>query len=174
MNLVSGKFVIFMDADLSTPIDQLTKFLPKLQEGFQVVIGTRKSSSANIIKHQPLWRESMGKAFTWLSNKILQLDFSDFTCGFKAFESGAGKEIFSRQTIDGWAFDSEILFLAGRLGFNICEIPVTWVNSEESKVRPFRAAVSSFVSLVQIRWKWKTGKYTLRNSRESGRIPADV
>lgn len=174
MNLARGRFILFSDADLSTPIEEMQAFLAKLNEGQHVAIATRKKTGANILKHQPFWRESLGKGFTWLSNCILGLNFSDLTCGFKAFEAAAGKDIFSRQRIRGWAYDSEILFLAKRSGYDVCEIPVTWINSPESKVRPIPAAFSALFSLFQIRWNWFTGKYAKVNSSESGRIPADV
>jgi dolichyl-phosphate beta-glucosyltransferase len=174
MHLARGKFILFSDADLSTPIEEMQSFLTKLNEGKHVVIATRKKTGAHILKHQPLWRESLGKTFTWLSNLILGLDFSDLTCGFKAFEAAVGKDIFSRQKIPGWAYDSEILFLAKRSGYDVCEIPVSWINSPESKVRALPAALSALISLFQIRWNWSTGKYAKVNSSESGRIPADV
>jgi dolichyl-phosphate beta-glucosyltransferase len=174
MQLARGRFILFSDADLSTPIEEMHAFLTKLNEGNHIAIATRKKTGAHILKHQPLMRESLGKAFTWLSNCILGLNFSDLTCGFKAFEAAAGKDIFSRQKIRGWAYDSEILFLAKRSGYDVCEIPVRWINSPESKVRTIPAAFSSLISLFQIRWNWSTGKYAKVNSSESGRIPADV
>lgn len=174
MGLARGRFVLFMDADLSTPVEELEQFLPKLHEGIPVVIATRKSADANITKRQPLWRESMGKGFTWLSNTILGMNFSDLTCGFKAFESSAGKDLFSRQKIERWAYDAEVLFLAKRAGYRICEIPVTWVNSTDTRVRVLQDVFTSLAALVQIRWNWITGKYKRENTLESGRIPADV
>ena len=174
MAQAKGKYILFMDADLSTPIEHVSEFLVKLREGMQVVIATRKSAGANITKRQPILRETMGKGFTWLSNQILGLRFTDLTCGFKAFESAAGKDLFHRQKIDGWAYDSEVLFLASRAGYKTCEIPVTWVNSADSKVRLGRDTFTSLISLFQIRWNWINGKYTMESSREPGRIPADV
>jgi dolichyl-phosphate beta-glucosyltransferase len=114
---------------------------------------------ANIFQHQPAWRESMGKAFTWLSNTILGLNVSDFTCGFKAFESSAGKKIFALQKIHRWAFDSEILFLANQLGYQVYEIPVHWKNSPESRVRIGRDTITSLCALLLIRWNSLTNKY---------------
>jgi dolichyl-phosphate beta-glucosyltransferase len=174
MRLARGRFVLFMDADLSTPIEEMQHFLPKLNDGAQVVIASRKSAGANITRRQPFLRETMGKTFTWLSNTILGLQFTDFTCGFKAFESAAGKDLFARQQIDGWAYDSEILFLAVQQGYRVQEVPVTWVNSADTKVRLLRDVFSSLKGLIQIRWYWATGRYSVEKSRESGRIPADV
>lgn len=174
MHLARGRFVVFMDADLSTPIEELERFLPLLNAGTPVVIATRKSPGANITTRQAFLRESMGRTFTWLSNTILGIDFSDLTCGFKAFESSVGKDLFARQKIEGWAYDSEILFLASRSGYRVREVPVTWINSTDSRVRLLRDVFSSLISLFQIRWNWWTGKYALENSSEPGRIPADV
>ncbi len=159
MQLARGKYILFSDADLSTPIEEMQSFLKKLDEGTRIVIATRKRTGAHILKHQPYWREMMGKIFTWVSNRILGLDFSDHTCGFKAFEAAAGKDVFSRQRIAGWAYDSEVLFLARRSGYDVYEIPVNWINSPESKVQALPAAVTSLISLFQIRWNWFSGKY---------------
>jgi dolichyl-phosphate beta-glucosyltransferase len=160
-----GQYVLFTDADLSTPIEELEKFLPYLKDGTPVVIGTRRGAGSRIVKHQPLWRESMGKVFTWLSNKVLSLHASDFTCGFKAFETEHARKIFRNQQIPRWAFDSELLFLANRYGFRIVEVPVRWMDSPETKVRILRDAVSSFLALWQIRWNALRGKYENGNLR---------
>ena len=159
MHLAGGRLILFTDADLSTPIEELPRFLEALNAGASVVIATRKNEAAKILQHQPLWRESMGKAFTWLSNTILGLKVSDFTCGFKAFESSAGKKIFRMQKIQRWAFDSEILFLANQLGYAVREIPVQWKNSPESKVRIGRDTLSSLYALFLIRWNSLTNQY---------------
>jgi dolichyl-phosphate beta-glucosyltransferase len=159
MQLARGRFILFTDSDLSTPIEELPAFLQALNDGASVVIATRKNEAAKILQHQPVWRESMGKAFTWLSNTILGLNVSDFTCGFKAFESSAGKKIFALQKIHRWAFDSEILFLANQLGYQVYEIPVHWKNSPESRVRIGRDTITSLCALLLIRWNSLTNKY---------------
>ena len=174
MRLAAGRFILFMDADLSTPIEEMDHLLPVFQEGAQVVIASRKRAGAKITRRQPLLRESMGKTFTWMSNKLLGLHFSDLTCGFKAFESATGKDLFALQKIDGWAYDSEVLFLAVRRGYRVREVPVTWVHSADTRVRLLRDVFSSLKGLFQIRWNWFTGSYSMEKSRESGRIPADV
>lgn len=154
-----AQYILMSDADLSTPIEELDRFLPLLKEGFAVVIGTRKHQEARILQRQPRWRESMGKAFTWISNIVLGLHISDFTCGFKAFDRKAAKDIFAKQIIDRWAFDSEILYLANRSGYMIAEVPVRWANSPETKVRIIRDTIESFLSLFQIRLNRVRGKY---------------
>ncbi len=154
-----GRYILMTDADLSTPIDELDRFLPYLLDGTSIVIGTRKHSQAEILRRQPLWRESMGKAFTHISNLILGLHRSDFTCGFKAFEQSAAKRIFSRQRIRRWAFDSEILFLADREHYSVTEVPVRWMNSPETKVHILKDTLITFFSLWKIRLDFIRGRY---------------
>jgi dolichyl-phosphate beta-glucosyltransferase len=154
-----GEYVLFSDADLSTPIEELDRFLVRLEQGSPVVIGTRKHREAEIMKRQPIWRETMGKIFTGISNLVLGLHVSDFTCGFKAFHRAAARRLFGTQKIDRWAFDSEILFLARRYGYPVTEIAVRWINSPDSKVRVLRDSVTSFLALFKIRWNAWTGKY---------------
>ena len=157
-----GKYILFSDADLSTPIEEFSKFLPLLQQGIPIVIATRKHKEAKILRHQPLWREYMGKAFTSITNAILGMHISDYTCGFKAFDHAVAKEIFGDQKIEGWAFDAEILFLAARRHYAIVEVPVQWINAPQTKVRLVRDTISSFLSLLRIRWNELNGKYAQR------------
>jgi len=154
-----GKYILMSDADLSTPIEELDLFLPYLLDGTSIVIGTRKHAQAQILRHQPIWRESMGKVFTHVSNLILGLHRSDFTCGFKAFEQSAAKRIFSKQRIRHWAFDSEVLFLAERENYEVVEVPVRWINSPETKVHIVKDTLITFFSLWKIRYDSFRGKY---------------
>lgn len=147
----NGQYRIFIDIDLSTPIEELSKILPFLEEN-EVIICSRKIAGSKLEKKQPLLRESLGKGFTKLSQIILNLKISDFTCGFKCFSKKAAEEIFSRQRITRWGFDSEILFIAKKLGFDIKEIPVTWTNNSDSKVKFPQAIINSFTDLIKIRY----------------------
>jgi dolichyl-phosphate beta-glucosyltransferase len=162
-----GKYILMSDADLSTPIEEFDRFLPYLQDGAAIVIGTRKLLGAQILRHQPLWRETMGKAFTHISNLILGLHRSDFTCGFKAFEQSAAKQIFSRQRIERWTFDSEILFLADRQHYKVVEVPVRWMNSPETKVHVLKDTLISFFSLWKIRFDSLRGKYENESRKDA-------
>ncbi len=157
-----GKYIVFMDADLSTPIKELDRFLKILEEGCDVVIGTRKNREASVMKRQPLYRELLGKGFTFLSNMLLVEGVSDFTCGFKGFKKEAGQDIFRRQLIQNWSFDAEILFLAKKLGYKIKEIPVTWFDAEGSKVRLSRDIIGSLNGILRIRLNYVFGIYGLR------------
>jgi glycosyltransferase involved in cell wall biosynthesis len=158
MLAASADWVLFMDADMATPISMWEGFRPLLDQA-PVLIGTRKGPGSFILKHQPWLRENMGKVFTALSNIILGLDLTDFTCGFKAFRKDACRAIFLRQTLFDWSYDSEILFLAGHLQFAIREVSVEWLNDDDTKVRLLSATVAAFLGLLKIRFKALQGTY---------------
>lgn len=162
MLAAGGDYAIFMDADLSTPAEEFDKFLPLLEKGVPVVIGSRKTAGARVEKRQPFLRELFGLGFTRLSNLMLGTSYSDFTCGFKCFRRDASKEIFGRQLIDNWSYDAEILFLARRLGYAVTEVPVRWLDSANSKVRLLRDIVTSFYGLLKIAWFRLAGRYAAK------------
>lgn len=145
-----GEYRLFTDIDLSTPIEEFNKFLPYLKN-FDVIIGSRKRTGSKVITRQPNFREQLGKGFTKLSQIILQLNITDFTCGFKCFSKIAAQEIFVRQKINRWSFDSEILFLAKKLNMKVKEIPVKWSNDPSSKVKFPNDITQSFLDLLEIR-----------------------
>ncbi len=158
-----GEYVLMTDADLSTPIEELPKFLAVHATGIPVVIGTRKTKGANVIRHQSPLRERMGRVFTLLSNLLVCPGITDFTCGFKCFRADACREIFSRQREEGWAYDTEVLYLARRLGFEVREVPVSWTNDPSTRVRLLRDAAGSFMGLLRIRGRAIAGMYRLPN-----------
>lgn len=147
----NGKYILFLDADLSTPIEELEKFLPWFNEGFDIVIGSRRTAGANIQKHQLLHREFMGIVYTWLANKLLLLEVSDITCGFKCFKKEVALDIFQKQRSADWSFDAEILSIARRRHYKIKEVPVNWWNYPRSHVVLFRDSIKSFFGLIKIR-----------------------
>jgi dolichyl-phosphate beta-glucosyltransferase len=154
-----GQYVFFTDADLSTPITELDKFLEQLKQGYKVVIGSRKITGANVEVRQSWLRESMGKVFTWLTNVILAKDISDVTCGFKGFSRLIAQEVFRKQQLNDWSFDAEVLFLAQKYGYSIKEVPVRWRNDPATKVNLFKDTVRSFLGLLKIRANDWRGKY---------------
>lgn len=149
-----GEIVFFMDADLSTPLAEVLKFLAYFKEHpeVDVLIGSRAHAKSQIIKRQSLFRQSLGRTF----NKFVQLfgikGITDTQCGFKAFRARANREIFSRQTLDGFSFDVEVLLLAQRLGFKIDVLPVKWINSPDSKVRIWIDPFKMLWDLIRVRW----------------------
>lgn len=154
----SGDYRLFSDVDLSTPIEEIDKVLAQL-ENADVIIGSRKTGSAKVTVKQSLLRETLGRGFTKLSQIVLQVSVSDFTCGFKCFSRKAAEKIFDKVTIDRWGFDSEILFLAEKYGYEIKEIPVSWANDKNTKVRFPQDIINSFLELLKIRLNNLLGKY---------------
>lgn len=158
MLAAKGDWRLFRDADSSTAMSELEKFLP-LMVGADVVIASRRVAHSNIARHQAPLRELMGKGFTMICRLLLVWEIRDYTCGFKLFSARAAQEIFSRQRLERWAFDAEILYLAKRLGYKIVQQPVTWQDEEGSKVRLARDAVNSFFEILQVLLTAWTGGY---------------
>ncbi len=146
-----GEYLLFSDADLSTPIEEWPRFLEKLKEGFDVVIGSRALPDSKVEIHQKILRESMGKTFNRIATLLTFQGIRDSQCGFKGFTRKAGRELFQRQRLNGFSFDAEILFLAQRLGYRILELPVTWRNSPQSRVNLLRDPAAMFLDLLRIR-----------------------
>lgn len=154
-----GELVVFMDADLSTPLDELPSFLSALDAGNDVVIGNRRAPGARITRRQSRSREILGRSFTHLTRLLLAPGIHDFTCGFKAFTAKAAREIFRRTRQDGWAFDAELVVIARELGFQVAQVPVTWHHEEGSKVRVVSAVLASLRELCVIVWNKRLGRY---------------
>lgn len=154
-----GKYVFFTDADLSVPFDSIDPFLAKLEAGFDLAIGTRGKNREIVEVRQPIYREAMGKVYTTLTNWILSLNVSDFTCGWKGFCREVALELFRRQNLTGWSFDAEILFLAKRKEYRLIEIPVRWRNDAATKVRLWKDVIGSFFGLLQVRYYEFQGRY---------------
>jgi dolichyl-phosphate beta-glucosyltransferase len=159
MLLGNGDYLFFSDADLSVPIEMLPIFLTHLENQADLAIGTRQKAGAVIEIHQSYHRELMGKIYTALSNWILGVGFTDFTCGFKGFRREVARDLFSRQRLGNWSFDAEILYLAQHKGYCIAEIPVRWRNDNATKVRLRKDVLTSFLGLFQIRLYDFQGKY---------------
>lgn len=153
-----GERILFTDADLSVPIHSARDLLDALAEGAQVAIGSRKMAGAELVVRQPWHREMMGKVFTLLTRAFV-VTVSDVTCGFKAFQGDAGRDLFSHLRIFDWSFDAELLFLAKRRGLAIREVPVKWHDERDTKVRLARDALHSLLGLLRIRWYAAIGAY---------------
>ncbi len=159
--MLSGKgtYLIFSDADLSVPIETLPAIFSGLENHCDVAIGSRQKPNSVIEVHQPFLRELLGRVFTKLSSWILSLPISDFTCGFKGFRREVARDLFSRQQLHDWSFDSEILYLAKLRGYHVEEVPVRWRNDEASKVKLWKDILTSFLGLLRIRVNDLLGRY---------------
>lgn len=147
----SGEYRLFSDADLSTPIHELLPLMQKVDEGFDIAIGSRGLDYGKIKKHQPIYRELMGKTFNKIVRFFAVSGISDTQCGFKLFKAKAAEQIFGYSRINGFGFDVELLYLADRLGFKIAEVPVEWHNDERSKVNPILDPLKMLRDTLQLR-----------------------
>lgn len=147
----AGQAILFTDADLSTPIEELDKFLPRLDEGYDVVIGSRALPGCDIRVRQAASREAMGKLFNRLVRLSVMKGCPDTQCGFKAFRRAAAMDLFSRLRTKGFSFDVELLLLARKAGYRIAEVPVVWCDSRPSRVRMVRGSWGMLRELARIR-----------------------
>jgi dolichyl-phosphate beta-glucosyltransferase len=148
-----GQYVLFMDADGATPLDEIPKLRVKLEAGSDVAIGSRVSQNPDDTRViTSLHRKIIGRIFATLVNIFAIPGFADTQCGFKMFRQEIIKEVFSRQTLNGFAFDVEILYIAQKLGLSIVEVPVNWVNQEGSKVHIIPDSLRMLWDILRIRW----------------------
>lgn len=155
-----GQLALFSDADLSTPIEEYEKLKEAMvSENADVVIASRALPGSTKPVRQGFLRESMGKIFGLFVKLILGLHLSETQCGFKMFTKKAAREVFHWQTIFGFGFDPEILFIAKKRGFKIAEVPVVWINDFDSKLNPVADSIKMFLELLKIRVKAWIGHY---------------
>lgn len=157
-----GRWVLFTDADLSTPISELDRFFPFLERGYDVVIASRALADSKLEVPQPWYRERLGRLMNRLIRSVSGLKFPDTQCGFKLFTHRAAQEIFENLTIETWMFDVEALVIAMKLGYCIIDVPVTWVNSDESRVS-WKHTARVLRELLHIRLHW-LGRQPIRPS----------
>ncbi len=155
-----GDYVFFTDADLSTPIHELQKLISCLGQGYDIAIASRALSDSNVIVHQHFCREHSGKLFNLIMRSVLFLDIKDTQCGFKCFKRAAALDVFGRQTINGFCFDAEVLYVAKKKGYKTKEVPVSWINSESSAVDLFGDGLRMFFDLIRIRINDWRGLYS--------------
>jgi glycosyltransferase involved in cell wall biosynthesis len=157
----SGEYVVFSDADLSTPIEELQKLLDvALKDNADIVIGSRAVDRSLIEIRQSRLRESGGILFNFMVRMMLGLKLQDTQCGFKLFKRERVTNIFTNQTIHGFGFDPEILFVASREKLRIVEVPVRWSHAEGSKIRFMRDGVRMFTDILRIRRNYFLGRYS--------------
>jgi dolichyl-phosphate beta-glucosyltransferase len=155
-----GEIVLFSDADLSAPVTEIPKLLePILRNECEITFGSRGIDQSLIGVHQPRLRELSGKIFNLLVRCIAGLPYKDTQCGFKAFRRGPSLQIFKRQTVMGFGFDPEVLYIGRKRGLRMREIPVQWNHVEGTTVRFQRDSWKMAKDLFSIRWNDLRGKY---------------
>jgi len=155
----AGKYRVFTDADNSTSIDHVERMWPLFQQGHEVVIGSRDIPGAKLAAPQGLLRRTVGNVFNLMVQIVCGLwGLWDTQCGFKGFSAKATEDVFPKCTIDRFAFDPEILVIAKKLGYDIKEIPVTWINDPDSKVK-LKSVFKMAIDLFKIRLNIMKGLY---------------
>ena len=151
----AGEIVLFMDADLSTPLDEVGKFLEYFaaHPDIDVLIGNRRHADSHIGRAQGRVRRNLGRLFNSLVTRagLLPGGWKDTQCGFKAFRQSAAQEIFTRQRLDGFSFDVEVLALAAGLGLRVADLPVQWYDEAATRVRLWRDGVKMLRDLQRVR-----------------------
>lgn len=158
MLAAKGNWRLFTDADNSTSIDQVSNMMPFFKEGYAVVIGSRAMKGSKLTPAQPWYRRILGRVGNVIIRFLAVPGVSDTQCGFKCFSEEAAERIFRVARIDRWGFDVEALALARHFGYRIREIPVTWVNSTQSKVKG-SAYLSTLVDVWRVHRSLKSGAY---------------
>jgi len=152
-----GGRVLLSDADFSTPIEELEKLEARLA-GCPVVLGSRAVAGAEVQKRQPFYREIMGKTF----NRVIRLlgvrGLRDTQCGFKLLQGDVARGLCAALTVDGFAYDVELVWLAQRRGLPVAEVGVVWVNSPDSRVSPIRSSLEMLRDVVLMRWRHRGGR----------------
>jgi dolichyl-phosphate beta-glucosyltransferase len=148
-----GARVLFSDADLATPIEEVEKLLARLDDGCDIAIGSRDVPGSELVQRQPGLREFSGRAF----NKLVQLlavpGIHDTQCGFKLFTQAACRKVFSRCQVNDWAFDVEALHIAVKLlGLRVQEVPIRWAHQEGSKISPLKDGIRMVRTVLRIRF----------------------
>ena len=158
MQQAAGDYRFICDADLSMPIGEVNRFIPPALPDMDVAIASREAPGA-IRYNEPLYRHLTGRFFNLVVRVLALPGLQDTQCGFKCFRGAVADEIFPLQTIDGWSFDVEVLFIARQRGYRIVEIPVPWYFSPNSKVRIVHDLLKVGLDLITIRRNASAGKY---------------
>jgi glycosyltransferase involved in cell wall biosynthesis len=170
-----GHIVLFSDADLSTPIEDVEKLLPWFERGYDIVIGSREGAGAQRMQ-EPFYRHIMGRVFNFIVQTLTVRGIEDTQCGFKAFRDDVAQDIFTRVLLYGdnatrvsggmvTAFDVEALFIGQKSGYRIKEVPVQWRYGTETKVSPLKDSWRNFRDVVLVRWNDLRGLYNTPSPR---------
>jgi dolichyl-phosphate beta-glucosyltransferase len=151
--IAHGEIVGFADADNKTPITEFDKFLPYFQKGCEIVIGSRGQKESIIERKQPWYRQIGSWGFSAFMHTLLGMwEIGDTQCGFKFFRANVAHDLFSRQVIDGYMYDAEILFLARKLDYQIQQVPVRWRDDGDSRLDLLAGNIQNARDILRIRF----------------------
>lgn len=153
-----GEYRFMCDADLSMPVDEINSFLPPALPNADIVIGSREAPGA-VRYNEPQYRHLGGRAVNTMIRLLALPGLNDTQCGFKCFRAPVAEELFRLQTLTGWAFDVELLYLARLRGYSIVELPIHWYFNPESKLNVFQDAIKMGMDILTIHWNKLRGVY---------------
>ena len=164
-----GDLLLFTDADLSSPIHEAGKLFDALHNGADVAIGSRWMRAELQTERQPWYRQLYGRLFNFALRVALGLKYRDTQCGFKAFTRSAAHTVFTRQHIERWGFDPELLFIADKFKLRTVEVPVEWAHDHRSKINPLRDGMKMALEMLTVRWNNIKGIY-----RDPAMVPSEI
>ena len=164
-----GDVMLFTDADLSSPIREAGKLFEAIEQGADVAIGSRWLRAELQTERQPWHRQLYGRLFNLALRVVLGLKYRDTQCGFKAFTRAAAHTIFTRQRVERWGFDPELLFLADKFKLRTVEVPVEWAHDHRSKISPVRDGIKMGLEMLSVRWNDMKGLY-----KDPSMVPAQA
>jgi glycosyltransferase involved in cell wall biosynthesis len=156
-----GEYRFICDADLSMPIDEISKFLPPRLVDFDVAIGSREAPGA-VRYNEPSYRHWGGRGINLLIRMLILPGLHDTQCGFKCFRAETTMSLFEQQTMMGWSFDFELLYMARHRKLRVREVPIHWYFDPDSKVNAFRDAIRMISDIFLIHWNALCGRYDLK------------
>jgi len=162
MMQAEGEYLFLCDSDLSMPIEEVTKFLPPELDAYDVAIASREVDGAHRY-NEPAYRHLMGRVFNQIVRLLAVHGIQDTQAGFKCFRRDAAHELFPLQTINGWGFDVEILFIAQRRGMQIVEVPINWYYADRSQVKPIQDTYNMLREVLKVRLNAWQGRYKPKN-----------
>lgn len=157
-----GEFRFISDADLSMPIEELSRFLPPALTNFDVAIGSREAPGA-VRYNEPSYRHLGGRLINHVIQWLILPGLNDTQCGFKCFRGAIAETLFQQQTLMGWSFDIELLYLARRHKYRLVEVPIHWYYDAESKVSAVRDAMRMIGDIFRIHFNAMRGRYDLNS-----------
>lgn len=153
-----GIYRFMCDVDFSMPINELQSFLPPALQDFDIAIASREAPGS-VRYHEPAHRHVIGRIYNSLIRWLLLPGLQDTQCGFKCFRAEVAEDLFPRQTLRGWSFDVEILFIARQRGYRIVEVPIAWYYNANSRIHLVRDSLRMGLDLLTIRWNAWRGVY---------------
>jgi dolichyl-phosphate beta-glucosyltransferase len=164
MLAAQGEYRFMCDVDLSMPVDEVSHFLPPALTGFDIAIASREAPGA-VRYGEPYYRHLVGRIYNGMIRTLALPGLHDTQCGFKCFRGSIVEDLFNRQTMTGWSFDVEILFVARLLGYQVVEIPIHWYYNPHSKISVVRDSFKMGLDLLTIRLNALRGVYTRSNAK---------